>query len=398
MRWTTRAELQLQVQRLWDKGRLLTCISGDVDLFPLRLTIRRPTSAEMSDRFDDVRAWIADLRSGKHYRIVMREVRHQVIGSNTIPDEIWIDSLDNALKLIGKNQEAERFKSVLDITNRRQPELIPWISKNPLRSLQLADDWPLLLDITVWMQAHPLPGIYLRQIELQNIHTKFIETHRGVLMELLDLVMTPSSINTETAGVKHFCRRYGFLDKPLRIRFRILDAELSLLATGTDQDIAVNQDAFNRLDMRVRRIFITENEINYLAFPMLPGSIVIFGAGYGFEALSQAEWLRRCPIHYWGDIDTHGFAILDQLRNHFPHVESFLMDRNTLLEHKQQWMKEPQPLRRVLTRLTSEENELYEDLRNNRIGSAVRLEQEKIGFSHVTATLNQFRFDQCGTI
>jgi hypothetical protein len=34
-----------------------------------------------------------------------------------------------------------------------------------------------------------------------------------------------------------FCRRYGFLDKPSRVRFRMLDANVRLLPLETDQDI-----------------------------------------------------------------------------------------------------------------------------------------------------------------
>ncbi len=134
-------------------------------------------------------------------------------------------------------------------------------------------------------------------------------------------------------------------------------------------------------------MFITENEINFLAFPKLPGSMVIFGAGYGWEGLAQAGWLQRCSIYYWGDIDTHGFAILDQLRAYFPRAESFLMDRETLMAHERLWMTEPQPLRRDLLRLSAEESELYDDLRNDRLGHAVRLEQERIGFGRVKAAL-----------
>ena len=50
--------------------------------------------------------------------------------------------------------------------------------------------------------------------------------------------------------------------------------------------------------------------------------MVIFGAGYGFEMLAGADWwLQVVGFIYWGDIDTHGFAILDQLRRRFGHVE-----------------------------------------------------------------------------
>lgn len=108
----------------------------------------------------------------------------------------------------------------------------------------------------------------------------------------------------------------------------------------------------------------------------------------GFERLANAAWLRRSAIHsvhYWGDIDTHGFAIPDPLRAHLPHVPSFLMHRPTLLAHRPQWGVEPKPERRDLPRLTAEERALFDDLRDNRIGTGVRLEQERIGFGWVRA-------------
>jgi hypothetical protein len=387
MNWTTQADLRMQVQKLWDKGLLPASLVNGEAIFPRRLTLKKPTSSELAGRFEEVRTWIADLRQGTHYRVVMRELRHHVIGSNAIPDEIWIDTLDNAVSLIGKGRDVRRFNELVALTRERQPALLPWLARRPLKALDSAEDWPHLLNIIGWMQAHPRPGIYLRQIDIQGIHTKFIEAHRGVLSELLDLVLPPEAIDTEAGGMNHFCRSYGFLDKPLRIRFRILDPAFALLPGSADQDITINQDAFNRLNPRISRVFITENEINFLAFPELPGSMVIFGAGYGFDMQAQAEWLQRCTIHYWGDIDTHGFAILDQLRAYLPHTVSFLMDRDTLMAHELLWVSEPRPMRRDLRRLNKEERALFEDLRDNRIGHAIRLEQERIGFGWVRSAL-----------
>ncbi|OYV43483.1 MAG: hypothetical protein B7X10_06385 [Burkholderiales bacterium 21-58-4] len=110
--------------------------------------------------------------------------------------------------------------------------------------------------------------------------------------------------------------------------------------------------------------------------------MVVFGGGYGFDMLAHAHWLRRKVLHYWGDIDTHGFAILDQLRSHFPHVKSFLMNRETLMTHREQWVVEPQPIMRDLPRLTPEERAVYDDMRWKRLqdGCCVRLEQERISF------------------
>jgi hypothetical protein len=141
-------------------------------------------------------------------------------------------------------------------------------------------------------------------MDIPGVHTKFIEAHRAVLIDLLDLALSPEAIDAEAVGTNQFSRRYGFLDKPLRIRFRILDPAIALLPGGIDQDVAVSQYAFNRLGLNVSRVFITENETNFLSFPNLQGSMVIFGGGYGFEMLARAKWLHHCAIHYWGDIDT----------------------------------------------------------------------------------------------
>ncbi|MBP7517914.1 MAG: DUF2220 domain-containing protein, partial [Desulfobulbus sp.] len=143
----------------------------------------------------------------------------------------------------------------------------------------------------------------------------------------------------------------------------------------------------------VTTVFITENEINFLAFPNVPEAMVLFGAGYGFATLTAAHWLQEKNILYWGDIDTHGFAILSQLRGFFPNTVSFLMDRETLLAHRQLWGVEPQPQTGILPRLTTDEQTLYDELRQQTWGGSVRLEQEKIGFRFLAAALHKLRSD-----
>ena len=144
---------------------------------------------------------------------------------------------------------------------------------------------------------------------------------------------------------------------------------------------------FVQLDCPVWQVFIVENEITYLAFPPVKNSWVIFGGGYGFEMLRHAQWLARCRVHYWGDLDTHGFAILDQLRSHFPHVDSMLMDRATLLKFQHFWGEESSPIQRDLPRLTPAESALYDDLRFDRLQPKLRLEQERVGFAWLEAAL-----------
>jgi hypothetical protein len=382
--WTTSAELRAQVMRRWAQGELLAELAVPGDLFPLRLSLRGPSSNDLSDRFDEVRAWVAELQHSAGCRLVMLEVRHRVIGQNSMPGEAWVDTLDDALRLVGKARDARAYRTLLAVTQQRQPALLPWLQRQPLRALALAEVWPQLLDVVVWLQARPRPGIYLRQVDLPGIHSKFIEAQRGVLSELLDLTLPADAIDTMASGAAQFARRYGFRDKPLRVRLRFLDPEHPAWVSGADADYTVSQQAFARLAPGVRHVFITENEINFLAFPPAAGSLVVFGAGYGFEAMAGAAWLQQCGLHYWGDIDTHGFAILDQLRVQFPHAQSFLMDHDTLLVHQAQWTLEPQPTQRDLPRLNEAERRVYDDLRWRRLrDEPLRLEQERINFSRV---------------
>jgi len=382
MSWTTPADIVKQVQKLWDRGRLLAHLTGGEELFPLRLTIKSPGSLELSNRFSEVRDWIAALTAmAGHYRIEWRSVNHRVLGNNHIPAAIWIDSLDNALRLLGKCRAANEFAELVALTREVQPVLVPWLGKRPLRALELAADWPQLLAFVAWLHEHPRPAIYLRQVDMPAIHTKLLEGHRGVLAELLDLVLPQTAIDTSFTGVGGFCRRYGFLDKPALVRFRILDPEIRLLPVAADQDITLTKEAFASLEAPVKKVFITENEINFLAFPPLADALVIFGAGYGFDNLAAIPWLPDNEIYYWGDIDTHGFAILNQLRGPLPHTVSLLMDEQTLLAHRSLWGVEEKPATADLVRLTAAEGILYDQLRQHHWGDRVRLEQERIGFA-----------------
>ena len=381
MSWTTPNDVKAQVQRLWDRGVLLAVLAGGDDCFPYRLTLKGPGSRELSERFTEVRDWIDRLaRAAGPYRIVWRTVNHRILGSNDVPKQIWIDRLEDALALIGQARSGQRFAAQVALTRDQQPELLRWLRRRPLRALRLADAWPRLLAVVDWMRRHPRPNLYLRQVDLPDIHSKFIEQHRGVLAELFDMVLPEESIDKEHSGVGGFCCRFGFRDKPLRIRFRVLDSKVQLLPVGTDQDITLTQTAFASLNLPIAHVFITENEVNFLAFPDISNAIVIFGAGYGFENLAVASWLHEKNIYYWGDIDTHGFAILNQLRSFFPTTLSLLMDQRTLLKHRSLWGVEEQQKTRELSHLTPEEYILYDQLRQQHWGEGVRLEQERIGF------------------
>ena len=383
------ADLRAQVQKWWDKGELLASATGDGQPFPRRLPCKGPASSELVSRFDEVRQWSAALCAMPHARIEMREFRHVVLGRNTLPAAAWIDTLDDALAMVGKKRDTARYLALFDMVRTRQPALAGWMRAEPLRALALEADWPQLLDVVAWLQAHPRPGIYLRQVDIPGVHGKFIESRRGVLAELLELVLPASAVDASSRGTGNFAARFGFRDKPPRVRFRMLDARHRLLHTAGEQDMTLDADSFARLVPAVSRVFITENEINYLAFPAVADSMILFGAGYGFDMLDEAGWLADRQLIYWGDIDTHGYAILDQLRARLPHVTSLLMDMPTLLAHRALWSAETKPLTRDLPRLDRNEVEVYDALRDMSLGRNVRLEQEMIGFGWLERKLGE---------
>jgi len=386
--WTTSADLKAQLARLWERGDLLRDAVIGNSRFPLRLTFKTPASSDITERFESVRDWAAALTRAP-VRLEWQQVNHRVQGLQRVPLAAWVDSIEDALTWLGKRSEWQRFLTLIDITRNGNPALIPWLEKRPLLALEKADDWTRLMSVVGWLMKNPRPAIYLRQVDLPGIHSKFIEMHRSTLIELFNLALPVDAIDASKTGVVQFSARYGFLEKPTHIRFRILDPRMQVISGTSCADILLDVENFSALTLNICRVFITENETNFLTLPTMPETMVIFGAGYGWDNLAKAHWLRKCVIHYWGDIDTHGFVILNQLRGSFDHVGSFLMDRTTLITHKEFWGVEEKPSHADLQRLTTNEASLYDDLRSSRLKHHLRLEQEHVGFDWMTTQIEQ---------
>lgn len=393
-RWTTPADIEAKLERLWARGQFLT---DDFDVgsdrpavFPIRFPLVRPEGRLLVDRFEDVRRWVGELQGGSReargfgYDIVWREVDHRQLGRQAVPEAVMVSEKKDALALLGKQRAADRFSRLATVTRASFPALRGWLAKRPFVALEQGDDWDRVLAVLAWLREHPRPGTYLRQLEIPGVDTKFIESRKGLLSELLDQILPAGAVDAGASGMRQFEARYGLLAKPTLIRFRVLNPFQQI---GPLSDIATPTAQFARLELPARRVFITENEVNGLSFPFVPESIVIFGLGYGLERLGEIPWLRSRTVYYWGDIDTHGFAILDCLRVGVPHARSFLMDRETWMAHRDMWAREDSMHDGVVERLTPAERGLYDELKSNRFGHGVRLEQERIGYGWLKQAL-----------
>jgi len=392
MDWTKPSDLADQISRHWVQGRILTAKIGGMSMFPLRLRLRRPDTKALGQRFEDVRAWIRELEDGSRakrgfgYDIEWIAIKHRQLGRNQIPDGISVPTERDALRLIGRDREAQRFCDRVEPTLAIFPLLTDWIKRKPLTVLENAADWDRILAVLIWFRDHPRSGLYLRQLDIPGVDTKFIEGRKGLLAELLDVVQPMQMGESVPAGTRFFEQRFGLRSRPPLVRFRLLDDQLAIRGLS---DISVPAEQFAALSSPAQRIFITENEVNGLAFPNVASGLVIFGLGYSLDLLSGVNWMRDREIHYWGDIDTHGFAMLDRLRSMFPAAYSLLMDRETLLAHRSLWSDEPVPHTGVLPRLRGAERILFEDLQINRIGDRIRLEQERISFSYLQRAIQK---------
>ncbi|MFT5657575.1 MAG: hypothetical protein ACI9KN_000848 [Gammaproteobacteria bacterium] len=389
MVWTDTKDLQQQLEKLWDRGLVLSAYLDSSSFFPKRLVFKRPDSKQLSEQFGLVKEWLADLKKISGFRFETKVIQHRVLGQNELPVAVWIDDLDTVVAIIGKQKQLQRFCDLVTTTRRRAPNLLPWLHQYPLKALGYEAEWNQLIDILDWMKANPQPNIYLRQVDIRGVDSKFIERHKSILTRFLDITM-PVADSTDSCP---FEARYGFRAKPLSIRLRSLDPEINLIGSG-DQDISVTLDNLasfaceSRFD-KIEKIIVTENEINFLSFPPLKNSLVIFGKGYGFDGFEKISWLNQRSLFYWGDIDTHGFAILDQLRSKLPRVKSLWMDRKTFLHHQDFWGVETSPQMRDLSRLDDGELQMYNDLRDNRFGHQLRLEQERIGYSYMLREIDK---------
>ncbi|MCF6412293.1 DUF2220 domain-containing protein [Collinsella tanakaei] len=146
-------------------------------------------------------------------------------------------------------------------------------------------------------------------------------------------------------------------------------------------DLALPICELDRIVRRARLAIVCENLVSTLTLPDIPGAIAVHGGGYAVGNLRCAPALSDLPLLYWGDLDTNGFAILNDMRSAFPHTTSVLMDRETLERHLDLCVEEPQPNAGRLSRLTAEEAATLEALRCGdpaRGIASLRLEQERI--------------------
>ncbi len=228
-------------------------------------------------------------------------------------------------------------------------------------------DFITVLDVVGWLADNPLGTMRPRQLPIRGVDSKWFGGHRSLVTALLGLTGAPA--------------RLDILDAEALVRIRICDPSLR---PGGMRDLIVPVDQLAALPLDPHTVLVFENLESVLALPDLPGVVAVHGSGYAVDAVGRIPWATSARVLYWGDLDSHGFAILGRLRSHVPEVRSLLMDEDTLLAHRDLWVTEPKPFRGRVHALTGGERRALERLHAE---GNVRLEQERIPWSHALTVI-----------
>ena len=319
-------------------------------------------------------------KKGYGYSIEYQKVKTRKHGEQDIPVSISFLTESDYLKFIGKEQATVDFRKNLERILSAFPELYEWVYRYPNKVMDNHKVWGDLLKVCSYFKGNPKPQLYIRELPIQ-VGTKFIERNKGIIKELLDIIIAEFANTDET----RFETRFNLRFDELVVRFRVLDKAMSqVLFSGID-DLSVPISQFREVEIPVEAIYIVENKMNMLTFPPIKKSIVVWGHGFGVDVLKDVAWLKSKKIFYWGDLDAQGLQILSEIRTHFPQVESFLMDRETFDLYNEGEVGTETNVEKVMC-LTPEEKELFDFLKSGNY----RLEQEKIPFEYASSKIPYF--------
>ena len=380
----TKQTITKKLTTLYTKGEHLKAYLKK-EPFELNFTFKRLSQKNIESSFNQINQWIKELNQ-LPFEIEFVSVSYRSLGEQSLPRSVTI-TREQFLFYLGKKGEFDRHIFLLEESFSTFPLLKALLTKEPKLIMEYADVWDRLLRVCHYFVASPQPNLYVRELEIEGVDSKFIEQYKRVLDRLLETILEPKFYNGEITKMAHygFEKKYGLKYDLPSIRFRILDEQHYIC--GLD-DVSLPLNLFKNLNLGCTNVYITENKINGLSFPKRKDSIVIFGLGYGIELLKEVAWLKTKNIYYWGDIDTHGFAILSQIRGYFSQTQSILMDEQTLMRFKHLAVVESKPFLGVLSNLSKDEELLFDGLKYNIYGEQLRIEQERISFSEFKLNLN----------
>lgn len=371
---------------------LQSIVTGE-PFFPLKIILGK---SRRSDVYEIRRAQLAEIREAAvqmGFEVNWVPVADPRFGTHERPEGARFACEATFLKALGKVTEVSDFRADLALIIGGRPELRQWVRSRVQKVVQHHGKWPRLLTVVNWLLKHEACGLYMRQLPIPGVDTKFMESNLGLIDDLL------VEIDPRRAGdpSQTFHQRHGLRVEESQVRIRFLDLGLRT-ACGLPEmvdDCQVPCSSAGCLPLNGVVVFITENLRNFLALPYHPHSIALLGYGDASARLQCLPWLASSKIQYWGDLDAHGFGILARLRVFAPHATSFLMDLETLEANKDFVVDDiTAPAKVDVSNLNVAEQAVYRRLTEGRL----RLEQERVAMDYVLSRLNKLSQQNAGLI
>ncbi|UFS57578.1 Wadjet anti-phage system protein JetD domain-containing protein [Subtercola endophyticus] len=334
------------------------------------LPLHPPTERAALADIDRAVAWRAAWLGVEGVDWIQR--RWASIGTQEVPERLTLRGADAIAEFTGMTRE---WKVLRQRAVRLQAELPAGAPLNAaIRTFgaQLLalpdDDFDRLVGVLQWLAEHPSAGWRPRQLPIRGVDSKWVGSHRGMITGLHAAVTGRSSLD--------------LLEPPPLIRVRFLDPHLR--PGGLDY-AAISLSELVDLSICPSQVLVLENLETLLSLPEMTDTVALHGAGFGaHERVGVVPWVRSSSVRYWGDLDSHGFAILNELRHALPEATSILMDERTLLDHRDLWVPEPKPALGSYPLLTEPEQQTLATLRST---GSPRLEQERIDWAYALARL-----------
>jgi hypothetical protein len=368
------ADVRQLLQRRFDSRHRDWLAGGDA-AWPLDIALGVPSEGAALAQMDATRAWVhAWQRWQGPGTLHWTERRWRTLGTQRLPESLRLDDARQVALWLDDAQRWDRAVARHASLTARWPALGERLGRLFGVLADYADvDFDRLVAALAWFEAHPASNLYLRQLPIAGLDTKWLETRKGILAELICCI-------TGRVADGDFHALCGLRKPPAQVRMRILDPALRAQVCGIG-DLTAPVADLAQAPLQPRHVIIVENLQTGLALGDLPGAVAFMGLGYSIDLLARMPWVRDTDCIYWGDIDTHGFAIVNRARACLHSVRTILMDEQTLLSHRALWTSEPaQHGANELPLLLPEELAVYRGLRQHAWGQAVRLEQERIGW------------------
>lgn len=367
----------------WDRLRGLLLQERSL---PLRISLKAPTGRQALDDFAHFQSFISQWQSwSPASQVKWEQKNYQKLGTYQVPVAVEIPSVKALFEVLGTGVVA-RSKHWEWIVSQFLPvdkRLSSVVIKNLPNLEQLPEiDIQAMANLLPQLQPGMGKGLYLRAIPVKGIDTKFIETHCGLVSELLSVIHNDEMIKNRLAEWLGCTEKpKGWLIvKPLcqTTRAQLLDLSELKLSTA----------ALRQTTLPGTHILVVENEESGYSLPELPNTIAIIGGGKNV-AWMNGKWLASKSVGYWGDIDTWGLSILSDVRRYLPDVVALMMDIRTVTQFSGRMSVEHTPCLSLPENLTPEEILLFNGLKSGDFENT-RLEQERLSQDFIEKRLHRW--------